>query len=238
MTDIIEWPRAWWGVVTCKFQLLPRSQSSQSPWTMRQHVFGPHVQYWSAELTLPAMSSSDLAAREAIVEMLGGISGLLRMGHPFRTQPMFNEDVIADSQAWSDGTFFEDGSGWVNGLLPPTVFVGDEAAYGDTSVFVSGLPALTNRALRRGDLVEFKRNGIADETPSLHRVVRDSSTNSSGQTGIEIVPPLRKGLAIGDEVSLTYPTTVFRLASNDAGAGMRDLSWTGNMQINLVEALL
>lgn len=235
--EVIDWPRDWWGVVSCEFGLMPRSLTSQSPWTATQSVYGPHVQYWQAKLKFPVMTSDELATREAIIESLGGQSGLLRMGHPFRMSPLFNSDVDESPSGYSDGTFFDDGSGWANGYLPSTITVWEEADHGGDSVVVTGLPALTNRPLRRGDLVEFRRNGIADLTPSLHRIKRDASTDSSGTTRIEIMPTLRKQLAVGDMCVLDFPTTVFRLMSNDTGFVQRDLSYTGNFEIDLMEAI-
>lgn len=238
MPDIIEWPRAWWGVVQCEFGLMPRSRRSVSPWRMSQNVYGPHVQWWQAKLTFPAMSDANLAAREAIVESLGGSAGLVRMGHPFRLEPLYNADVAAGSQPFSDGTFFEDGSGWASGILPPLIYVVEAEAARATSVVVGGLTASTSRMLRRGDMVEFRRNGVWDETPSLHRVTRDASTDAAGETRIEITPPLRKGVAAGDQVVLNEPKSVFRLMSDEDGIATRDHRWVGSMGINLIEALI
>ncbi len=238
MTDLFEWPRAWWGVVTAEFYLMPKSQRSSSPWTMRQNVYGPHVQYWQASLAFPAMSDAALASREAVVENLGGTSGLLRMGHPFRTTPLFNDDVTQTIVPWSDWTFFDDGSGWAGGTLPPVIHVTEVADRGARSVVVGGLPASTTRALRRGDLVEFRANGIADSSPRLHRVIRDASTNSSGEVRIQINPPLRKALAAGDTVVLDYPMTTFRLIADDQGYASRDAAWNGTFKLDLIEALI
>ena len=238
MPDIIEWPRAWWGVVSAEFYLMPKSQRSSSPWTMRQNIYGPHVQYWQCSLAFPTLSDAALATREAIVESLGGSVGLLRMGHPFRKGPMFNDDVTATTAQWSDGTYFENGSGWASGTLPPVIHVTEAAERGARSVVVGGLPANTSRAMRRGDLVEFRVNGIADETPRLHRLRTDGASNASGELRIQIMPPLRKGLAAGDTVVLDYPTSVFRLIGDDQGFASRNLAWNGNFKLDLIEALI
>lgn len=238
MSEFIEWPRAWWGAATADFFLTPRSQRSQSPWTMRQNVYGPHVQFWQAHIVFPPLKDAELAAREAIIESLGGMSRLLRMGHPFRFEPLFNADVAKVIEPWSDGTLFSDGTGWLSGPLPPTIYVYQTAAARATSIVVAGLPESTLRALRRGDMIELRRNGVADRTPSLHRVTRDASSDSSGRTRIDIVPPLRKGVAATDMVVLNNPMTVFRLSSDDPTPARRNAAWHGALEISLVEALL
>ncbi len=238
MTTIIDWPRAWWGVASVQFYLSPRSQKSSSPWTQRQNIYGPHVQFWMAKLPFAPKDDAVLAPREALLESLGGQAGLLRMGNPARKTPLYNNDVTAGSEQFSDGTYFSDGTGWQSGLLSPTIYCVDSAARGETSVIVGGLPASTSRVLRRGDLVEFQRGGIADETPSLHRITRDAPTDASGETRIEFIPPLRKGLAAGDAVVLDYPTSVFRLVDDDQGIASRDQALIGTFGMSLVEALL
>lgn len=238
MPNIIEWPRAWWGVVTAEFQLMPKSQRSASPWRMNQNVYGPHVQWWQCTLQFPMLNDADLARREGLIESLGGSAGLLRMGHPFRKTPMFNDDVESSPEPWSDGSYFDDGTGWLSGRLSPTIHVAAAASARTTSVIVGGLPVSTSRVLRRGDLVEFRRNGIWDETPSLHRVIRDAATNSDGEVRIEFTPPLRAPLAFGDQVVLDYPMTVFRLSDDGDGGAQRNAAWIGNHSLNLVEALI
>jgi len=238
MPNIIEWPRAWWGVAAAEFYLTPRSQRSQSPWTMRQNIYGPHVQYWQARLIFPTLLDGDLAARESIIEQLGGTAGLLRMGHPFRITPMFSDEAITGIVGWSDGTFFTDGTGWLSGPLPSSIHVYSPAAARTTSVVVGGLPINTSRVLRRGDMVEFRRDGIADETPSLHRVLVDAHSNANGRCSISFLPPLRKAVAAGDQVVLDYPTTVFRLAGDEPQASVRNAAWHGSLEMNLVEALI
>lgn len=237
MTTIIDWPRAWWPWVTGQFALMPKSQRSSSPWTQRQNIYGPHVQYWTAKFTFKPLRNVEASQREALIERLGGGANLLRMGHPLRAHPQYSREQTPTTEPFSDSTLFTDGSGWVSGLLPPQIYCAGSAARGETSVIVGGLPLSTARVLRAGDCVEFQRDGIADETPSFHRVVRDAPTDAFGETRIEFLPPLRKGLAAGDAVVLDYPTTVFRLT--DDSQGMVDYQASiGAMGFSLIEALL
>lgn len=238
MPDVVEFPRSWWGSVQVDFGLMPRSRRSSSPWRMSQNVYGPHVQWWQAKISFPPLKDKDLAAREGFIESLGGSAGLLRMGHPFRLEPLFNGDVTATGAQWSDGTFFDDGSGWLSGPLPPLVYVAEAVASRVTSVIIGGYPVSTQRVARRGDLIEFRRNGLWDETPSLHRVTKDAHSNADGEGRVEFVPPLRKGLAAGDQVALNEPKSVFRLMNDEDGMASRDARWIGSQSINLVEALI
>jgi hypothetical protein len=237
-TMIVDWPRAWWQPRGGQFSLASRSQSSKAPWTMSANVYGPHVQYWRASLPFQPLKDADAAEREALLESLGGQAGLIRIGAWARRMPLYNADVIAATARFTDGSGFTGGAAFSSGLLPPAVYCAGAASYGGMSVVIGGLPASTLRVLRRGDHVEFQRGGTFDATPSLHRVTRDAPTDAAGLTRIEIVPPLRKGLSVGDSVVLHYPASVFRLADDDQGAFDRDVNAFGTHGMSLVEALI
>lgn len=238
MTDIYNWPRAWDDVASGSFWLASRNQSSQSSWSGRVNVFGPHSQLWQCQVQLNQQFDEVNFEISSFFSLVGGPKGLIRMGHIARPRPQYDVEQDETQEPWSDDTFFDDGTGWLDGALPASIYCASAQARGDTSVIVGGLPVSTARVLRRGDLVEFKRNGIADETPSLHEIVKDAPTDSSGETRIEFRPALRKGVAIGDQVSLRYPTTVFRLADDNQGQINYTPPIIGSVGFSLIEAII
>jgi len=239
MPNIWEWPREWYAFVTARYYLRSRSQASVSPWTGRRNVYGPHSQLWVAEVTMNDQDAPVPFAIEAFLERLGGSAGLVRMSSPMQRSPQWNQETAGTIQPWSDGTFFTDGTGWLSGLLPPYVVVRSAETIGATSVVIGGdLPVSSQRVLRRGDLIEFRRNAVADETPSLHRIMVDANTNAYGDVRIEIRPPLRKGVAAGDMGVLDHPATLFRLADDDQGGAEYRAPIVGNIGFTLVENIL
>lgn len=237
-TPIWSWPQSWWQATDSKFSLQPRSLVSASPWTGRRNVYGPQVQVWVADITFMQLYGQELQARSAFMSRLEGQKGLIRMGDVARRGPSFNLDNTAFATPWSDGTFFSDGTGWIAGQLPSTIFLIQAANRGDKYVVVGGLPVSTPRALRRGDLFQIKPGGIEDDTPHLYEVMQDAPTDANGKTGFEIRPALRAGVAVGDTVLLNYPTSVFQLADDSQGVMSVSLPFRGDFGFKLIEAII
>lgn len=217
MTNIYTWPRSWGQFASGVFQLMSRNQASQSTWSGATGVLGPHAQFWVCQVQLAPQFDEVNFAISAFFSQVAGQKGLIRMYHSARRGPQYDREQDAVGEPFSDDTFFNDNSGFLNGYLPASIMVDERALLNETSVVVRGLPESTNRVIRRGDLIEFLRNGIATEIPSLHEVVRDAPTDALGRTRLEFKPGLRKGLAAGDRISLRYPSTVFRLIDDSQG---------------------
>ncbi|MBY9045485.1 hypothetical protein, partial [Pseudomonas fluorescens] len=122
-------------------------------------------------------------------------------------------------------------------LLPPTVHVATAAVRGANAIQIGGLPASQTAILRRGDLFEVRPNGIPAVFPHLYQVMVDGATDASGNTGVEIRPRLRADIAAGDMVVLEYPTSVFRLVSDDQAEMDISAPIIANFGFSLVEAL-
>ncbi|TAK50234.1 MAG: hypothetical protein EPO23_03240 [Xanthobacteraceae bacterium] len=239
MTDVWEWPRAWYRVTSSVFQLKKVALAAPHRWTGAASVYGPISQLWTAKLSLTAQDWDDQGqAMAAFLDRLGGQAGLMRIGDVARQIPLRDRASVAASEAWSDGSHFGDGTGWVSGLLPPTVSLDAAAAKGVTYIVVAGLPASEARVLRAGDLIELRAGGIATATPNLYTLVRDAPTDAAGRTGLEIRPPLRQGFAAGDMVVLSNPTSVFRLLDDDQGEAALTGRRLANMGFALVEAII
>jgi hypothetical protein len=65
----------------------------------------------------------------------------------------------------------------------------------------------------------------------------DGSTDSSGNTGVEIRPPLRAGAAAGDTVILEYPTSIFHLIDDNQGDIEMTVPNQGTFGFTLIEAI-
>lgn len=235
--NVYEWPQEWYRFTTTSFPLRAKSQLSSRPWTGGASIYGPHVQFWNPSFAATVTDKFLWQKVAAFISRLGGQAGLLRIGHAIRLRPQYNRELQAASQTWSDGATFTDGSGFASGLLPPTAFVLQAAARGAIAVQIGGLPASIARALRRGDLIEFRPNGIADTVPRLHEVMVDGSTDVDGQTGVEIRPPLRSSLAAGDMVVLEKPTSVFHLIDDQQADVEMTVPNHGTFGFSLIEAI-
>lgn len=236
--DIVAWPKDWYRVMSSRFYLGSASQVSNSPWSGRKSVYGPHRQMWRCEIQLAPQKAHRWPAISAFFSEVAGQAKLIRIGDPQRPRPQYNMRETLSSQGFSDSTFFDDGTGFVEGGIPSLIHVAGAESRGATSVVVGGLPESLSRPLRRGDLFEIRRNGIADETPSLHEVIRDAPSDADGETRIEFRPPLRKGVDAGDMVVLERPTSVFRCIDDDQGIVDRSLGNVGVLGFTLLENII
>jgi hypothetical protein len=237
MTDIWTFPLEWYSFTSCKFQLKASSQTSPRPWAGGNSIYGPHAQLWTPKLTAEFQTSDVWPDMAAFFDRLGGQSGLMRMGDPSRVQCRYNASMLAAKQTFSDGTLYSDGTGNIDGLMPPFAFLISAANRGDTFVKIGGLLPTITAALRRNDHLEFRPNGIADNVPRLHSVMATGNTDSSGQVGIQIMPPLRQSLAAGDQVVLFNPTSVFHLIDDDQGEMEITPPMLANFGFSLFEAI-
>lgn len=238
MPDIVAFPTSWYGAVSSRFYLSSASQSATSPWSGRRSVYGPHRQFWRCEVQLPIMQEARWRAISAFFSETAGQSGLIRIGDMKRRLPLYNLQAQLSEQPFSDDTFFDDGTGWIEGGLPALLHVLEAAPRGARSVVVGGLGADLARSLQRGDLIEFRRDGIASEIPSLHEVRRDAPTDASGETRLELNVPLRAGLQPGDQVVTQDAMSVFRCIDDEQGIVDRDAAYLGATGFTLIENII
>lgn len=237
MTEIYTYPVDWYRFTQLSFQLRSSSQVSARPWAGGNSVYGPHVQLFMPKLTATTRNVDIWPEMDAFFSRLGGQAGLLRIGDPSRRTPQYNSALVASVANFSDGSNFSDGTGFISGLLPSTCFVGAAASRGDKYVVISGLPVSTSRAMRRGDLFEIRPNGIPSVCPNLYQVMIDGSTDTGGNVGVEIRPPLRMDLAEGDMVVLQDPTSVFHLIDDSQAEMTITVPVLADFGFSLVEAI-
>lgn len=238
-TTVYEWPRDWYTrqFAQAKFYLRSSSQVSTSQWSGRRNVYGPHAQLWYAELTLTPQDAPIRNPMEAFFAQLGGMSGKMRFADPARLTPQYNLETAGTVEPWSDGTFFDDGSGWDGTPIAPTIVAAAPAAFGDTSLVVGGLPVSTSRVLRRNDVIEIRPNGVPSDIAHYYVIIKDAPSDADGLSRLEFRPPLRMGVATGDMVVLDYAQTVFYLADDDQGAFDRMPPLFGSASFKLIECV-
>jgi hypothetical protein len=72
----------------------------------------------------------------------------------------------------------------------------------------------------------------------LHQVTANVTANSSGVASVPIAPALRRSGADGAAVTITAPTGVFMLASDEEGQLSVRAPLLGAMTLNIVEAII
>ncbi len=237
MSTVYEFPREWMTFSRSVFRLVSRSQSAQRPWIGGKSIRGPHAQAWVCQVTMTQQEDPLRQKIAAFFSRLDGQAGLLRMTDVTQQEPWYDRNLAATTETYSDGTRFSDGTGYVSNHLPPNLYVVEAANRGDNFVVLGGLPASTADVFIRGDRFEHKPNGIADGVPRLYEMMVGGSSDSSGQIGVEIRPRLRTGIAAGDQISLRWPSSVFRLVDDDQAAMEITPPVVGNTGFSLVEAL-
>ncbi|MGY4288897.1 hypothetical protein ACVWXO_008117 [Bradyrhizobium sp. LM2.7] len=123
------------------------------------------------------------------------------------------------------------------GCCPSTAYIVQARSHGDSNIVIGGLPASTASALQRGDLLEVRPNGVAADFPHLYEVMVDGATDAGGNTGVEVRPRLRRGIAVGDMVQLAYPSSVFHLSDDSQGEIELSAPNFANHGFSLVEAI-
>lgn len=228
-------PRKFWGVAESKFYLRPLSFVSTSPYTGQRSPYGPIVQVWCCDLTYPAKTKEDWREFSGLISRQRGISGLIRIPDSERLRPGFDATIDETQEPWSDDTLFSDGTGWSEGGLPSSCVVAERALRGENEIEVKGLPSSTASVLRSGDLFELRPNGIPVSHGHLYEVTADARTDEDGHALLSFEPSLRAGVAIGDQVVLRDPTTVFRFASETEGTISRVAGDYGTLGFSFIE---
>lgn len=238
MTAVVyEFPREWYAFSKVSYRPVSRSQTAARPWIGGKSVYGPHAQFWAGEFVMTQQEDPELQKIAAFFARLDGQAGLLRISDVSRLKPWHDRNLAAGAEAFSDSTLFTDGTGFEDGHLPPDLYVVEAARRGDNFVVLGGLPASTAACFIGGDRFQIKPNGIAGSIPHLYEMMVGGASDADGRIGVEIRPRLRTDIAAGDQVSLRYPSTVFRLIDDNQGAMEITPGMVGNIGFSLIEAL-
>lgn len=247
MTAIYDFPSEWYPFIASQsFKLQSLNQVANRPWSGAGQAVSsrPHTQLFTNTIAFAPLADHMapelgpvLQDVDAFFTRLRGRSGLVRMPHITRLRTWHDRNLIATKSRFSDGSTFSDGTEFVDGELPPEVQVYSGALKGADYIVLSGFPASLENALRRGDYLEIKPNGVRASFPHLYKAMFGGNTDASGRIGIQIEPRLRQGVNAGDTVSLRAASTIFRMTDDsqfdfqDSGAGQ------ANGGGSLIEAL-
>lgn len=187
-----------------EFRAINAVAVSRSPFTFAQQVHAYPGQAWQADITLPPMQRAKAEAWIAFLIALRGSFGTFLLGDP-------RGEVPRGLAATFPGA--------------PTV----SSASGG-SVSITGASANKANWLRAGDYIQLGSGASA----TLHKVLENVSTSSSGGATLEIWPHVR-GTASG-AVTVSGAKGVFRLASNETSWSSNQLAHYG-ITFGAVEAI-
>ena len=167
---------------------------STSPFTYAQQVYKHQGQRWEAEVSMPAMNRAEAEEWFAFLVKLNGQFGTFLIGDP--------HSAPRGSAATSAGTPV------VNG-----------ASQTGSSIAIDGLPASATGYLKAGDYIQLG----SGSTATLHKVLNDVDSNSSGEATLDIWPDLRSSPADDATVVVSSAVGLFRLASNEIGVDINEI---------------
>jgi hypothetical protein len=223
------------------FRLRPYNIQALASQTQELIPGGLMVQRFEAKLTFPPMVDEQWRDHSGLLAEIAGIGGRVRLWDNLRKEPYYNKLVEGTVANWDDGSTWDDGTGWLGGKLPPFVTVAETARRGATNILLKGFPPSLEGVLRRGDLWEAQPNGEQSDFAHLYEVTRRANSNSEGLTRVYFRAGLRAGLRTGDKVVIggagVYPSSIFRLASDDEGDIEVDEAHHGQFGVSFIEVL-
>lgn len=160
---------------------------SRSPFTFKEQVFAHGGQMFEAEIQLPPMLRAAGEEWISFLIQLNGIRGTFLLGDPSGATPRGSASSVA-------GTPLVNGGGQTGSLLN-----------------IDGAPTSASGYLKAGDYIQLG----ASTSSTLHKVLSDVNTNSSGQAALDIFPAIRTAPPDGSAVTVSNARGVFRLASNE-----------------------
>jgi hypothetical protein len=225
VTQIYEYPRAWYQFISSSFNLATYTLKHASQFRARRSA-RTIEQVFEAQFTQkPERGPTKWQGKSAFFSRLEGDTNLIRIGDPLRCVPLYNRAPLSGAgEPFSDDTFFTDGYGWYeDGMVPEFAYLTATGRRGDSSVIIGGLPVnKTSPFLNKGDLFEIRPNGIPAATGMLYEIQVPAGTDSEGRSGVEIRPRLRQPVAVSDQIVFWFPQTVMRLIDPNSAAMSRE----------------
>lgn len=181
---------------------------SQSPFTYAQQIVKHQGERWAASISLPPMLRNNAEPWIAFILSLRGQMGTFLLGDPNCKIPQGSANTTA-------GT--------------PLVRGGSQTGY---SLDIDGLPISVSGYLKAGDYIQLG----GSSTATLHKVLTDVNTDSSGQATLELWPYVKTAPADNATITLTNTVGKFRLNSNLQQWQINNVSSYG-ITFDCVEAL-
>jgi len=155
-----------------------------NPFTQQsQFQSWPGGDFWAGTLTLPKMNRASAAQWIAFLMAARGSANCFLVGDPSMKNP----------QGSPTGSMVANTTGSNNAAMT-------------TSLFVSGLVALSTRNLLPGDQIQVGNR--------LHTCLNTVNADASGNANIGIWPSLREIPTNGEAIITNHPKGLFRLATN------------------------
>ena len=173
------------GISSITLRAVNQTAMTMSPFTYKQQVHNHSGQRWEAEVQLPSLKCENAEEWISFLLSLNGRAGTFLMGDPNRATPRGSASTAP-------------GSPVING-----------ASQTGSSIAIDGLPVSATGYLKAGDYVQF---GSAS-TATLHKVLTQINTNSSGQATLDIWPNVVAASADGATVVVTSAKGRWRLNS-------------------------
>lgn len=225
---VYEYPREWYKFTASKFQIRTVGLSYRPVFRQTQKTARLIEQFFFADFVQkPELGPTKWQGKAAWFSLLEGESNYFRISDPMRCAPAYNR-VKANKPApaqWGDGTWFTDGTGWVEGAVPEYATVAEDAQRGDEWLVIAGLPASISELFSPGDLFEIRPNGMATTTSMLHEISTIGHSDEDGRSAVRIRPRLRQNIAAGDQVVFAYPQAVMQLVDADQALISRDANY-------------
>lgn len=211
---------------------------SQSPFTFKQQIVQHAGQRWTASVSIPPVRRDLAEPWVSFLLSLNGPVGTFLLGDP--NAKSARGLIKNSSQFFLANGVWNEGGIWQDDVLYS--FTGDDffanpkvngtQAIGTTSINVDGVEPSSTGVFLAGDYIQLGSGGTA----SLHKVLQDANSNSSGQVTLEIWPATRR--AVVDNESVTHSNTVgrFRLSGNQQSFSINDASVYG-ISFDCVEAI-
>ena len=225
---VFEYPREWYNFTASKFQVRQMGLGFKPSFRATQKTSRLIEQFFYAEFVQkPERGPSAWQQKEAFFARLEGEVNYLRISDPLRCAPLYNR-IQANApvpQPFGDGTFFTDGTGWVDGAVPEYATIRASAARGEDWVVIGDLPTSIMNLLAPGDLFEIRPDGIASTTSMLHEILTPGHTDDEGFSAVQIRPRLRKNVVSGDQVVFAYPQAVMQLTDSEQALVSRNANF-------------
>lgn len=219
-----SWPLNKWIPNGGKFHVRAITQMSLSPYTGASKA-AASGNVWYAEQTFPPQNDVEADAVIAFIEQLEGPVNPVWVPFWPRRRPRFF-GLSGVGQPWSDGSFFDDGTGWLEPSWSLTA--GVAALAGSKTLTLTGFPP-SSAVLWRGDVLEVGQNMV--------RVMTDIQSDASGIAMVPVLPGLRRGILAGAPVTVDSPRVLMRLAADSGGEIEYEIVNSRSFTLRFVEAI-
>jgi len=207
------------------FYLQPHVGRSESPFTRQQKMYGLSAPRWVTRATVrggymgAGLQGKGASVDAFLAKLDGGLNRALI--YDFRRP---GPSGVFEIFPFDDGTFFDDGTGFLDDLAVGT---NDAVALGATAMRLTGCGA-GQLLFRAGDYVG------GDGRP--HIILDDVTSSMAGTALIRFKPPTVAAIAAGAWIyrKVTGP---FRLVSDDAGENVAEVGGLEAHDLEFVEDL-